>query len=113
VKNLTRRQSEILDFIKSQIEGRGLPPTRREIAARFGFRSVHASSCHLAALQRKGAIRIDPNTSRTIRVIGRRSVGRGISARGPQFVFIEPARDRATGESYFPPTPIIYVPEAS
>jgi len=65
---LTRRQSEILDFIQDFIEQTGMPPTRAEIARSLGFRSANAAEEHLRALQRKGALELVPGTSRGIRL---------------------------------------------
>lgn len=67
---LTKRQTEILELIKSHIEETGFPPTRAEIAKTFGFRSPNAAEEHLRALARKGAIEITPGASRGIRVPG-------------------------------------------
>ncbi|MDD3763093.1 MAG: transcriptional repressor LexA [Nevskiales bacterium] len=66
---LTRRQSEILGFIRQHIAGHGMPPTRAEIVQAFGFRSLTAAEDHLRALARKGAIELMPGTSRGIRVV--------------------------------------------
>ncbi|MEM9302157.1 MAG: transcriptional repressor LexA [Pseudomonadota bacterium] len=68
-QSLTRRQQEILDFIRDTIRRHGYPPTRNEIAVRFGFRSPNAAEDHLKALNRKGAIRLESGVSRGIRVI--------------------------------------------
>ncbi|MEQ1438954.1 transcriptional repressor LexA [Fontimonas sp. SYSU GA230001] len=67
---LTPRQAEILDFIRRHISDRGLPPTRAEIVAAFGFRSLTAAEDHLRALARKQAIELLPGASRGIRVLG-------------------------------------------
>lgn len=67
---LTKRQTEILELIKSHIEETGFPPTRAEIARTFGFRSPNAAEEHLRALARKGAIEITPGASRGIRIPG-------------------------------------------
>ena len=67
---LTQRQAEIWQFIRSYQEAEGYPPSRAEIAARFGFRSVNAVTEHLKALARKGAIDLAPDTSRGIRLRG-------------------------------------------
>lgn len=63
---LTARQSEILDFIRDTVKRTGLPPTRAEISATFGFRSPNAAEEHLRALARKGAIEIASGTARGI-----------------------------------------------
>ena len=66
MERLTRRQGEILDFIRESIRRDGLPPTRQEIMHHFGFASPNAVQCHLRALADKGAIRIRSGTSRGI-----------------------------------------------
>lgn len=67
---LTPRQQEILDFIRSTLEALGAPPTRAEIARAFGFASANAAEEHLRALARKGAIAMEPGAARGIRLIG-------------------------------------------
>ncbi|MFW5815502.1 MAG: transcriptional repressor LexA [Wenzhouxiangella sp.] len=64
--NLTARQREILDFIEQQVRERGLPPTRADIVAHFGFASPNAAQCHLRALARHGAIELRPHQARGI-----------------------------------------------
>lgn len=88
MSDLTPRQREILDLIRSSIAERGSPPTRAEIAQAFGFRSANAAEEHLKALARKGAIELFPGSSRGIRlleepglpVVGRVSAGYPILA---------------------------------
>lgn len=70
MKELTKRQSEVLDVIKDCIEKTGMPPTRVELAKILGFRSANAAEEHLKALARKGAIEILSGTSRGIRILG-------------------------------------------
>ncbi len=65
-KMLTNRQAEILAFITSISENNGLPPSRQEIQAHFGFASINAVNKHLDALVAKGAIKIAPGVSRGI-----------------------------------------------
>lgn len=65
---LTSRQREILDFIVDRIAADGLPPTRAEIAAAFGFASPNAAESHLRALAQKGAIRLESGSARGIRI---------------------------------------------
>ena len=80
---LTARQEQILNLIRDAINNTGFPPTRAEIAAELGFRSVNAAEEHLQALARKGAIEIAPGTSRGIRL---RDMDRGQSGAGaPRF----------------------------
>lgn len=63
---LSRRQADILEFIRNCVRRDGLPPTRAEINRHFGFASPNAAQSHLKALERKGAIRINPGIARGI-----------------------------------------------
>lgn len=54
---LTKRQQQILEFIRSQQETAGQTPSLREIAKRFGFHSVTAVADHIRALIHKGVLR--------------------------------------------------------
>jgi len=65
---LTARQQQILELVQRFIARTGYPPTRSEIAAELGFRSVNAAEQHLRALARKGVIRLQPGASRGIRL---------------------------------------------
>src|SRR5512134_3487253 len=73
MKELTPRQTEILQLIRDTIEETGCPPTRMEIAHMLGFASPNAAEEHLRALERKGAIEILDGTARGLRL--RESLG--------------------------------------
>jgi len=64
---LTAKQQAVLNFIveRSTVTS----PTSREIAAAFGWRSPHAATVHLKALEQKQRIRRLPGRSRNIEVI--------------------------------------------
>ena len=66
MKNLTKRQNEIFNFIKEEIESNGYPPTRSEISRTFGFKSPNAAEDHLRALKKKGVLDLAAGTSRGI-----------------------------------------------
>ncbi|MFN8176903.1 MAG: transcriptional repressor LexA [bacterium] len=68
---LTTRQRAILDWLRDEIDRRGLPPTIREIGEEFGIRSTKGVEDHLAALERKGAIRRERGKSRAIEISAR------------------------------------------
>jgi repressor LexA len=53
---ITKRQHEILDFIRDKIENRGFPPSIREIGEAFKIASPNGVMCHLKALEKKGFI---------------------------------------------------------
>ena len=69
MNTLTKRQSEILAYIRDQIRFSGFPPTRAEICTHFGFKSPNAAEDHLRALAKKGAIEMMPGASRAIRLV--------------------------------------------
>ena len=91
---LTARQEQILTLIRDAIENTGFPPTRAEIAAELGFRSVNAAEEHLQALARKGAIVISPGTSRGLRLCDHfiEKAGEGPQP-GRQMAFPHPAME--------------------
>ena len=66
MKNLTKRQEEILNLIKSHISDFGFPPTRADIARTLGFKSPNAAEQHLRAIEKKGFISILSGASRGI-----------------------------------------------
>ncbi len=68
MRELTPRQSQILDMIQEFINETGMPPTRAEIARELGFRSANAAEEHLRALQRKGVLELVPGASRGIQL---------------------------------------------
>ena len=69
LRPLTKRQQQIYDLIKVNIQDTGMPPTRAEIAKHFGFKSANAAEEHLKALAKKGYIEMLAGTSRGIRLV--------------------------------------------
>jgi repressor LexA len=65
---LTTRQQEILDLIRTSFREAGVAPTCAEIAAHFGFASPATVTSHLDLLEKKGAIRRGPGHGRTIQL---------------------------------------------
>ncbi len=53
---LTRRQQDIIQFLRSYVEEHGISPTLEEIAAQFGVNKVTIFG-HVAEMERKGVIR--------------------------------------------------------
>jgi repressor LexA len=70
-RDLTDRQRQVLDFIKSETRRQGFPPTVRDIGHAVGLSSSSTVHAHLAALEAKGLIRRDPAKPRALEVIGR------------------------------------------
>lgn len=52
--DLAPRQQDILRYIHEFIARNACPPSVREIAAAFGFRSTNGAASHINALERKG-----------------------------------------------------------
>lgn len=67
--NLTKRQSEIFEFIKVQIDKTGYPPTVREIGSALGLHSPSTVHAHLAKLELSGVLRRDPSKPRAIEIL--------------------------------------------
>ena len=68
MRQLTPRQSQILEMIQDFITETGMPPTRAEIAQELGFKSANAAEEHLRALQKKGVLELVPGASRGIQL---------------------------------------------
>ena len=72
-------QQRILDFIKSEIEEKGYPPSVREICAAVGLRSTSTVHAHLNHLEAQGLIRRDSTKPRALEVLdGSQSRGRSV-----------------------------------
>ncbi len=67
---LTKKQKELLDFLKDFVSERGFPPTLREIASHFGLKGPRGPQKILNILEKKGYIRKTPGESRAIEIIG-------------------------------------------
>ena len=67
MKQLTKRQREVLDFIKDFIETRGYPPTLREIGKHFSIAAISVKS-HIVLIEKKGFINLQEGKPRAIRV---------------------------------------------
>lgn len=65
---LTVRQQRVLQVIRDSVEGRGYPPSMREIGEAVGLTSTSSVSHQLVMLQRKGYLRRDPNRPRAVEV---------------------------------------------
>jgi repressor LexA len=61
---LTERQREILETIRRHMARHGMPPSTRELQQALGLGSQATVMDHLAALERKGALRRRPGKAR-------------------------------------------------
>ena len=68
--NLSKRQVEILTFIKKYIANHGYPPAIREICAGVGLNSPATVFVHIKNLQKEGFLKSTNNKFRTLEVVG-------------------------------------------
>lgn len=68
MKELTDRQEEVLAFVRTYTEGNGYAPSVRDISIQFDI-ALRAVQDHLAALERKGAIRRTNGVARSIVIL--------------------------------------------
>jgi repressor LexA len=73
--DLTKRQQEIVDFIKRYSAKYGYPPTVRDIGKAVGLASSSTVHAHLANLERIGLLRRDPTKPRAIELLDRATAG--------------------------------------
>lgn len=111
MKELTRRQKGIYDFIIDHIRWEGYPQTIRQIGQHFDIASPNGVKDHLLALQKKGHIRLHSRKSRGIEVLRREEISaapeRGIPlvgriAAGEPILAVENIEDTLTFERMFP-----------
>lgn len=66
---ITKKQQEILDYIKREILEKGFPPSVREMCIAVGLKSTSSVHAHLESLEKNGYIRKDPTKPRTIEIL--------------------------------------------
>jgi len=66
---ISKRQQEILEFIKDEVKRKGYPPSVREIGEAVGLASSSTVHGHLERLELKGLIRRDPTKPRAIEIL--------------------------------------------
>jgi len=69
MKKVSKRQEDILAFIKEEVRAKGYPPSVREIGEAVGLASSSTVHGHLARLEQKGYIRRDPTKPRAIEIL--------------------------------------------
>jgi repressor LexA len=67
--DLTKRQREIVEFIRRYASRYGYPPTVREIGKAVGLHSSSTVHAHLANLEKVGLLRRDPTKPRAIELL--------------------------------------------
>lgn len=66
LKSATKRQAQVLDFVRQYILDHGYSPTFEEIGAALGINSTNCVSGHLVALENKGYLVRRPGVPRSI-----------------------------------------------
>ena len=69
MEQLTKRQEEIMEFIKKFIVSHGYPPTVREIGKDLGISSPATIHAHLGNLESKGMIKKNASKNRAIELL--------------------------------------------
>ncbi|HHX68134.1 MAG: transcriptional repressor LexA [Miniphocaeibacter sp.] len=67
--DLSKKQIDILNYIKSYIKYKGYPPAIREICTKLNISSTSTVHSHIVKLEDKGYIRRDPLKNRAIEII--------------------------------------------
>src|SRR5919112_4492486 len=73
VKDLSKRQREIFDFISRYLSSHGYPPTVREIGKAVGLHSSSTVHAHLSKLESLGVLKRDPSKPRALEVMVQRA----------------------------------------
>lgn len=76
-------QQRILDFIKSEIQTKGYPPSVREIANAVGLKSTSTVHGHLQRLEKRGLLHRDAMKPRAMEVVGDPNFARNSSTAVP------------------------------
>ena len=66
---ISKKQQEILQYIKNQILQREFPPAVREICEAVNLKSTSSVHSHLETLEKNGYIRRDPTKPRAIEIL--------------------------------------------
>ena len=66
---ISPKQTEILNYIKSEILNKGYSPTVRDIGLAVNLKSTSSVHAHLETLEKNGYIRRDPTKPRTIQIV--------------------------------------------
>ncbi len=69
MNKISKKQSEILDYIKEKVKEKGYPPSVREICEAVGLKSTSTVHGHLTKLEENGYIRRDLTKPRAIEIL--------------------------------------------
>ena len=66
---ITKKQQDILEYMKQEILSKGYPPSVREICTAVDLKSTSSVHAHLEKLEKNGYIRRDPAKPRCIEIV--------------------------------------------
>lgn len=66
---ISKKQTEILEYIKNEIMNKGYPPSVRDICEAVNLKSTSSVHAHLETLEKNGYIRRDPTKPRAIEIV--------------------------------------------
>ncbi|MBQ4347208.1 MAG: transcriptional repressor LexA [Firmicutes bacterium] len=69
MKNMSKKQKAVLDFLIKMVREKGYPPSVREICDSLGIRSTYTAHGYLERLEKGGYIRRDPSKPRAIEIL--------------------------------------------
>src|SRR5215218_9040668 len=81
LNNLTKRQQEIFEYVKTYAREHGYPPTVRDIGKAIGLTSSSTVHALLANLEKLGVLRRDPTKPRALELLG--AAARKVVPTGP------------------------------
>lgn len=70
MNKISKKQSEILEYIKDKVKEKGYPPSVREICEAVSLKSTSTVHGHLTKLEENGFIRRDLTKPRAIEILG-------------------------------------------
>ncbi|MDD5018696.1 MAG: transcriptional repressor LexA [Eubacteriales bacterium] len=76
MEQLTKRQNDVLKYLKSYINEHGYSPCVRDICTALNLRSTSTAHAHLTKLEKKGYITRDPAKPRTTMILGKDSAAK-------------------------------------
>ena len=69
MREVSEKQNEIYEFLKTFTDNKGYPPSVREICEAVGLKSTSSVHGHLKRLESKGLIKRDPTKPRALEII--------------------------------------------
>lgn len=69
MREVSDKQNEIYEFLKTYTDNKGYPPSVREICEAVGLKSTSSVHGHLKRLESKGLIKRDPTKPRALEIV--------------------------------------------